>query len=62
MSDAGKRLIHAAREAKQLMRYPYTHHGPTVYGSKLADYLISEHSLREDHPELFETDSQGSGK
>jgi hypothetical protein len=34
-------------------RYPYTHHGPAVYGSKLADYLISEAHLREDRPELF---------
>lgn len=35
-------------------RYPYRHHGPPVHGSKMADYLISEFSLREDHPELFE--------
>jgi len=34
-------------------RYPYTHHGPAIHGSKLADYMLSEHSLREDHPELF---------
>jgi len=34
-------------------RYPYSHHGPTVYGDKLTDYLISEQTLREDHPELF---------
>lgn len=34
-------------------RYPYTHHGPSVYGSKLVDYLVSEIALREDHPELF---------
>ena len=34
-------------------RYPYRHHGPAVHGSKLADYLISEANLREDHPELF---------
>ena len=34
-------------------RYPYSHHGPAVHGSKLADYLLSEHSLREDRPELF---------
>lgn len=37
-------------------RYPYTHHGPAVHGSKMADYLVSELSLREDHPELFEDD------
>ena len=35
-------------------RYPYTHHGPAVHGSKLLDYLISEYSRREDRPELFE--------
>lgn len=29
-------------------RYPYTHHGPAVYGSKLADYLISEANMRDD--------------
>ena len=29
-------------------RYPYTHHGPTIHGSKLLDYLISEISLIED--------------
>lgn len=29
-------------------RYPYTHHGPSVYGSKMMDYMISEHSLIED--------------
>ena len=34
-------------------RYPYSHHGQSVHGSKLADYLISEQTLREDHPELF---------
>lgn len=34
--------------------YPYRHHGPAVHGSKLADYLVTEASLREDHPELFE--------
>lgn len=34
--------------------YPYTHHGPAVHGSKLADYLISEARLRIDHPELFD--------
>lgn len=35
-------------------RYPYTHHGPSVHGSKLLDYYISEHSLRQDAPELFD--------
>lgn len=29
-------------------RHPYRHHGPAVYGSKLLDYLISEHHLIED--------------
>lgn len=29
-------------------RYPYRHHGPAVHGSKLHDYLISEHSFLED--------------
>ena len=29
-------------------RYPYRHHGPSVHGSKLMDYLISEHSFLED--------------
>lgn len=36
-------------------RYPYTHRGPAIYGTKLVDYLISEASLREDHPELFQS-------
>lgn len=35
-------------------RYPYRHHGPTVHGSKIVDFLISEASLREDYPELFQ--------
>lgn len=26
-------------------RYPYRHHGPAVYGSKVADYLISEANM-----------------
>jgi hypothetical protein len=42
-------------------RYPYTHHGPTVHGSKLMDFLISEHSLREDQPERFEHDQTREG-
>lgn len=35
-------------------RYPYRHHGPPVHGSKIVDFLISEASLREDYPELFQ--------
>ena len=54
MPKAGQRLIKAAKEAQEPVRYPYTHHGPAVYGSKLADYLISEAHLQEDYPELFE--------
>ena len=27
--------------------YPYTHHGPSVHGSKLKDFLISEASMIE---------------
>jgi hypothetical protein len=37
------------------LRYPYTHHGPAVFGSKLADYLFSEAHLCDDYPELFES-------
>ena len=37
-------------------RCPYTHHGPTVHGSKLADYLVSEMALRDDYPEMFKTE------
>ena len=48
MSDAGKRLTKAAKEAADIVRYPYTHHGPAVYGDKLTDYLISEANLIED--------------
>lgn len=29
-------------------RYPYSHDGPAVYGSKLADYLISEANMEDD--------------
>lgn len=29
-------------EEEQPADLPYTHHGPTVYGSKLADYMVSE--------------------
>ena len=44
-------------------RYPYSHHGPTVHGSKLMDYLFSEYSLREDRPELFKQErTPGSGQ
>lgn len=35
--------------------YPYTHNGPTVYGSKLADYLVSELAFQEDYPEISNT-------
>jgi hypothetical protein len=48
MTKAGKRLIKAAEEAKQIARYPYTHHGPPVYGDKLTDFLISEANMIED--------------
>lgn len=57
MSKVGKRLIGAAEEAAEIVRYPYTHHGPTVYGSKLADFFVSEANLREDRPDLFEDDT-----
>ena len=33
-------------------RYPYRHHGPSVHGSKLADYLISEANMIEDIEQL----------
>ncbi len=46
---------------KELNRYPYRHHGPPVHGSKLEDYLISEASLREDRPELFDEDKIDGG-
>ncbi len=39
-------------------RYPYRHHGPTAHGSKMLDYLISEHSLREDEPERFKDEER----
>ena len=42
-------------------RYPYTHHGPIVHGSKLLDYLISEAALREDRPDLFNDKEGQSG-
>ena len=29
-------------------RYPYSHDGPPVHGSKLEDFLISEYNRRED--------------
>lgn len=29
-------------------RYPYTHHGPAVFGSKMEDFLISEANLELD--------------
>lgn len=52
-----KRLDAADQEADEL-RYPYRHHGPAVFGSKLADYLISEMHLREDRPDLFDDDRE----
>lgn len=42
--DCGK----SAPECHCKARFPYTHHGPTVYGSKLADYLVTEASMIED--------------
>jgi len=47
-------------EAANERRYPYSHHGPAVHGSKIADYLLSELSLREDHPELFDDTKEQS--
>ena len=38
-------------------RYPYRHHGPAVHGSKTLDYLVSEISLREDRPEMFDEET-----
>lgn len=38
--------------------YPYTHHGPAVHGSKIADYLVSEIALRQDYPEIFDSDTK----
>lgn len=29
-------------------RFPYTHHGPATYGSKLEDFLITEANMIED--------------
>lgn len=34
-------------------RYPYRHRGPAMHGSKLADYLISEVALQEDHLDVL---------
>ena len=51
----GGKLMADLEDTHDQGRYPYTHHGPTVYGSKLADYLISEANLREDRPDLFES-------
>ena len=56
VADCGK----PAPECHGRARYPYTHQGPPVYGSKLHDYLISEASLRENLPELFEDDKEQS--
>lgn len=43
VADCGK----PAPECRCKARFPYTHHGPTVYGSKLADFLVSEASMIE---------------
>ena len=51
--------LNAADHERDTLRYPYRHHGPAVFGSKLADYLISEASLREDRPELFDGTGEG---
>ena len=59
MRESKKHLISTAKEACDIVRYPYTHHGPPVFGSKLEDYLISEAHLREDHPDFFEGDTGG---
>jgi len=56
VADCGK----PAPECHCRARYPYTHQGPSVHDSKLDDYLISEASLREDLPELFEDDKEQS--
>lgn len=55
-NDGGRVMGKERPKATGNARYPYTHHGPAVHGSKMADYLVSELSLREDHPELFEDD------
>jgi len=44
-----------ARRCPTCNPYPYTHHGLAVHGSKLEDYLISEASLREERPDIFES-------
>ena len=49
------------RIPSETTRYPYTHHGQTVHGSKLLDYLISEQNLRDDHPELFDDETPPEG-
>ena len=40
-------------------RYPYTHHGPPVHGSKLMDFLISEYNRRQDRPQESARSAQG---
>jgi len=35
-------------DAPENERYPYRHHGPSVHGSKLIDYLVSEANMIED--------------
>lgn len=59
MTTASKRKEERrqAQQAATRDRYPYRHHGPSVHGSKLADYLISEANLREDCPEMFSAPS-----
>lgn len=54
--DAACQSPGMCRVTEAMLRYPYTHHGPPVHGSKMADYLISELSLRDDCPELFGDD------
>jgi hypothetical protein len=47
-----------ARQCLTCNPYPYLHEGPAVHGSKFEDYLISEANLREDMPEIFESEEQ----
>lgn len=47
--DCGKE----APECHCRARYPYTHHGPSVYGDKLTDFLVSESSLKEDRGNIL---------
>ena len=34
-------------------RNPYTHHGASIYGSKIADYLVSELHLMDARQDIF---------